>query len=390
MSIGATLGELRKGLDDAGKMVGDFQKKSTAARGAALSLAQGIEAVGGASNSSAKMAGHFLAGFAVGGPMGLAVAGVNALVAAIQESGKAEAEALKKTRDAQAERRREYLRTANELARLKFIEAGGTGEQFDANQNLDAARQRVKDATAARDAARARLDDINARRAVAEQAGVPLEDNRDAVAALEEAERFVAETIRNRVDVEELGARKVAEAEEARAERARKEAEDQQRKAKEAQRLADEAEFRARALGSTPGPAELPASFDRSVSATQPERPADFGPLAGVVFGGGALADESQQKQHEQFMREAIKDAREFADAQRDAKAAAYELASTGAVVAQSFGYAFASVVTGSAKGTEAFAAMGQQVIGIVLDLATKEILANAASAAAGAAKSQA
>jgi hypothetical protein len=392
VSVGATLGELRKGLDEGGKLVNDFQKKSQAAQGAARSLAAGISAIGGASSGAAGMVGNFLAGFAIGGPMGAAVAAVNLLVSSIQASGKAEAEALKKTRDAQAERRKEYLRTANELERLKFIEAGGTSEGFDARNNLQQARGEVKAAQEAAAAAQRRLDDINARREVAAQAGVPLEENAEAVAALAEAERFLAEAIRNRVAVEELGSRRVADAEEERAEKARQKAEAEKRKAEEAERRAAAAEARARALGTTPTLAPLPSSFDRPLAPVT-DRGDDTGNMSAgtedIVFGGGAFTDESQQKQYEQFMQSATDEAREFAAAQRDAEDASRELASAGAVVAQSFGAAFASVVTGSAKGADAFAAMGQQIIGLVLNLATKEIMAHAATAAAGAAKSQ-
>jgi hypothetical protein len=392
VSVGATLGELRKGLDEGGKLVNDFQKKSQAAQGAARSLAAGISAIGGASSGAAGMVGNFLAGFAIGGPMGAAVAAVNLLVSSIQASGKAEAEALKKTRDAQAERRKEYLRTANELERLKFIEAGGTSEGFDARNNLQQARGEVKAAQEAAAAAQRRLDDINARREVAAQAGVPLEDNAEAVAALAEAERFLAEAIRNRVAVEELGSRRVADAEEERAEKARQKAEAEKRKAEEAERRAAAAEARARALGTTPTLAPLPSSFDRPLAPVT-DRGDDTGNMSAgtedIVFGGGAFTDEAQQAQYDQFMRSAIDEAKEFADAQREAEQATMDLVTAGARVGNTFAAAFASVVTGSAEGSDAFAAMGKQIIGIVLDIATKQIMAHAASSAAGAASSQ-
>jgi hypothetical protein len=108
-----------------------------------------------------------------------------------------------------------------------------------------------------------------------------------------------------------------------------------------------------------------------------------------IVFGGGAFTDEAQQAQYDQFMRSAIDEAKEFADAQREAEQATMDLVTAGARVGNTFAAAFASVVTGSAEGSDAFAAMGKQIIGIVLDIATKQIMAHAASSAAGAASSQ-
>lgn len=86
VSIGVSLRELQQGLNEAGTMVKGFKEQASRARESAMFLANGIAAIGGASKSAAGLAGNLLGGFAMGGPMGLAIGGVNALIQVFKDA----------------------------------------------------------------------------------------------------------------------------------------------------------------------------------------------------------------------------------------------------------------------------------------------------------------
>jgi hypothetical protein len=130
--LGVDLGEFKTKLGEAGKLVENTYKGMGRAAGAARILSGAISTIGGASNSAASMAGNLLAGFAMGGPMGLAIGGVQALISVIKESreetekakkaaadwAKTEEEKARKTRDAVGDAREAVHDRQNELALL--------------------------------------------------------------------------------------------------------------------------------------------------------------------------------------------------------------------------------------------------------------------------------
>lgn len=117
-------------------------------------------------------------------------------------------------------------------------------------------------------------------------------------------------------------------------------------------------------------------------------KPAEPNTGSGMVQVGSMLA-KGNESFSQGYLKQAAVDAKAFADAQDLARKKSLELQSAATGIAQSFGSAFANVIGGTQTAGQAFAAMGQQVIGVIMDMVTKQILANAAGAASGAASSQ-
>jgi hypothetical protein len=157
LGITANTAGFSSGLGQASGALKGFKEHASKARGAGMMFAGALSSIGGASKGASAIVGHLLGGFATGGPMGLAIGGVNALVAAIQETGRAEAEAAKKSADAATKRIENYEKAATALARLRFIESGGSGGAFDARQQTEVARLGQTQAQDELDAARERL-----------------------------------------------------------------------------------------------------------------------------------------------------------------------------------------------------------------------------------------
>jgi hypothetical protein len=93
VSIGVSLRELQQGLGQAAGMVKDFKQEAGKAAGAARFFVTAIEGIGGASSVAGKAGANLLAGFAMGGPMGLAIGGVNALIGYFKDLAEAEKKA---------------------------------------------------------------------------------------------------------------------------------------------------------------------------------------------------------------------------------------------------------------------------------------------------------
>lgn len=163
VSIGVSLRELQQGLNQAGGMVKDFKQEASKARETAMFLSNAIGSIGGASKGAAAMAGNLLGGFAIGGPMGLAIGGVNALIQVFkdfnseQSQAAATAKELLKTLEdqrTQGMRARDNLELQNKLLNAKTekekAELQGAADLASKLEELNDARKKsaeIKDVT---------------------------------------------------------------------------------------------------------------------------------------------------------------------------------------------------------------------------------------------------
>ncbi len=157
VTIGADLRELKAKLGEASEHVAHFGHGLVREGRSARHFSEMIALIGGASEGAAGLLGNMLAGFAMGGPMGLAMASVNILISKIKESGAEEEEVAKKAKEAHERIRKEYDKTTTAVARLHYVQAGGSGAAFDAYGEVEAARREQAIAKKEADAKQAAL-----------------------------------------------------------------------------------------------------------------------------------------------------------------------------------------------------------------------------------------
>ena len=361
ISIGADTNELRRGLDQAAGMLKGLQQQTTKAAGAARHFASAIEAIGGASKGAAGLAGNMLGAFAVGGPMGLAIGGVNALISHFRDLNSAAAEAEKSSK-AWGDRLNEQIRrNSNDLRALSAELAGDKvgAAQAKARGDVEEAQAQLEQAYAERSKAEAELADrkddfirlLSAEEALQARISGQLTKNVQlAQIALNQAEEkagIKVETTQRDVTKEEKD--KAAAA-------AKVRAEERLRQAKEA-----DAAVRARVEG------EL--ALERQAAEER----------------GEILAWEIEQETKARNKAREDKTKQEERDAETAKKLAAQQIEDY-AQIGRALGDALAS----AESPAEALQAVLQQVLSSVIDTAISTITANAANAASGAAASQA
>ncbi len=141
VSIGVSLRELQQGLNQAGGMVKDFKQEASKARETAMFLSNAIGSIGGASKGASALVGNLLGGFAMGGPMGLAIGGVNALIGVFKDLNEQEAKAAADAVKHAKERQAAYEEVRFELTRLKLEEAGVSGVIVEMSRKVQEAKK---------------------------------------------------------------------------------------------------------------------------------------------------------------------------------------------------------------------------------------------------------
>jgi hypothetical protein len=94
-------------------------------------FSRAITDVGGAASGAAAMTSNLLAGFAMGGPMGLAIGGINALIAAIKEEKTASAEVAKVMLQEQKDFEAAVRKSSKALRDRKLAQEGKSPESED-------------------------------------------------------------------------------------------------------------------------------------------------------------------------------------------------------------------------------------------------------------------
>lgn len=129
-----------KGIGHANNFLAEFRQSAGRARGAALYFTQAIDAIGGSSSTASKLAGSLVSGLMIGGPMGLAVAGVNALIGVFRDLKEEERKAAEVAKKAAADRVTAYNEARDAIAKMQAQERGQAAvAQLDARKQLAAA-----------------------------------------------------------------------------------------------------------------------------------------------------------------------------------------------------------------------------------------------------------
>jgi hypothetical protein len=205
LAITANTSGFTAGLSRAQASLGGFRQAAGRARGAGIYFAGALSTIGESSKGASAFVGSLLGGLAIGGPMGLAVGGVNALIGHIQgtqEAAEKAAEASKKWTDGL----KKDVDALNEQIALfnAEMQGGAVGvEEYKAGRARLGAAEKLTVANAELAAATAALAGVEERRRIAAEAGVPGEDNTAALARQAAAQRAVelAKEIRDSTNI---------------------------------------------------------------------------------------------------------------------------------------------------------------------------------------------
>lgn len=146
VSIGAEVSDLRRGMNEAGNLVREFKEKSERGGGTVRYLSEAFAALGAESSGAGRALGIFsgaLAGLAQGGIAGALFAAVGGMVQIFRDIKKESFEATAAMADGLKAAGEEAKKAGLQIERARYIQAGGTGEMFDALHNSEAFRQRI-------------------------------------------------------------------------------------------------------------------------------------------------------------------------------------------------------------------------------------------------------
>lgn len=345
VSIGAQLSELRKGMDQAGLVVGKFRQDVSRSAASARTFANMIGAIGVEAKGALGAATSLLGSFAAGGMMGLALGGVNALVGVIKDA-REEQEKLKQAAIDAAEevaRRQKEIAEMTQKMRLEARERSrGAAVELALAQ---AKTEETKEAVRAMEREREVQERIAAVRGDASLTEVqkslrigPLKEELEAVKAL------------NEILLANARAEDAAAAAKRRAAAAAKTAAD------EAKRQRDELQ-RAHAPD-TSGEASAGDFFDLEAGGYDP-----------AAVARDALARTKKE--------------------QDDYNASVRQSIALNQLWGNAIGSAVGALVTGQASIGQIVSQLGQQIVQTVVQGAISQITANASVAASGAAASQ-
>lgn len=125
VSFDADTSGLRKGVDAAAGTLKDFQSNASKAKGGAEVLGGMISNLGGASTAAGRAFGTLIGGFAMGGPMGLAIGSIQALSGWIKDSGAAAAKAAEEHKRWQENLQADVLKTTQRIREMNAEAVGG-------------------------------------------------------------------------------------------------------------------------------------------------------------------------------------------------------------------------------------------------------------------------
>jgi hypothetical protein len=396
LAITANTSGFTAGLSRAQASLGGFRQAAGRARGAGIYFAGALSTIGESSKGASAFVGSLLGGLAIGGPMGLAVGGVNALIGHIQgtqEAAEKAAEASKKWTDGL----KKDVDSLNEQIALfnAEMQGGAVGvEEYKAGRARLSAAEKLTAANAELAAATAALAGVEERRRVAAEAGVPGEDNTAALARQAAAQRAVelAKEIRDSTNINNENTVSTAR---------REAALEQQKKATEALITAERELNATFAAQSDLAEKSLDALAKRATDSALAENAARVTALEkapGHRFAGeipgmtpGAARQQSADAEWQDKAAAFQADLDTYAaqtQAQADATAEAW--VSAGQRIGAALGDAFASGGTAAEKGATVAKAALSEVLSAVLAMAVKQITANAAVTATEAGKSQA
>ncbi|GAO01923.1 hypothetical protein [Anaeromyxobacter sp. PSR-1] len=250
-----------RGLDNVGKATKNLGESLNRAKEGASKFGGVIQVLGNTSSTTGKMLGTMLGGLAAGGPMGIALAGVQLLVNHFQEAGAAAKRAAEETKKWQADlgKQIEDNRTA---IRLLMAEMSG-GDYGVAREKAAVAQEKAAAEVAKASAARQAMEDQ--RKVVFGVKGQVFgsDDDVEQYKRLKDAEAKAIEdlglvTKRTEIDV--------GKAREAAGKAATKAAEDALKKAQEAAKVAAEAKVKADAIALGQAPEGGDAGMRRDIT----------------------------------------------------------------------------------------------------------------------------
>jgi hypothetical protein len=397
VTIGASPAELKRDLDQAGNLVKNFKEQAGRAREAATFFAGAIQNIGGASSQAASLAGNMLGAFAMGGPMGIAIGGVNALIAHLKESGEAAKKAAEESKKWLEGTQKNIDSLRDRLARLNAEMAGGKLglAQYEADKERGKAADELAKASERRLAAErelAQIDTDNIQRLEAGVGEINTDNVKQRIADAQKQEdaartQFL-ETIKT-TEAELFGARKehakqAQEAADKTYSALQKEikATDDLTAAEKA--LLEQQKRRTDLASQGIGAAALPEAQVSEGSAARYGAPTVEFDAWGKA---GANADGFSDQNLIEDAKKGIDDTAASADRLYDSM---YQFGQLANPIGQAFGSMFASMGGGAKSLTSIWKSATKQIMQSLYQMAVKSIMSHAAGAAAGAAESQA
>jgi hypothetical protein len=362
VTLTAVTNDLRRGVDEASGTLLQFQRNASRAQGAARIFGDALTSLGGAGKGLASGLSNVLAGFATGGLIGAAIGGVNALVGSIKET-KAEAERAAEAQEKAAKRMADaWQDAADRVGRTRAEAGGGDPRAFDivtkTGRQIAEAEAELTKAQGEEAAARKviRDNEATAYRTSSKTAIV------SATAQLDELTKRIAGLKKQIADLREAAAFEEANLDPVtiKTGNPKKSAQDQLERNKAADKAVRErveAELRLEEEAANERGEILAFQIDRETKARNEAR-----------------------QQEKQAAEKALQ------EAERRAEQEAQAWGTAASQIGYSLGVAFAS----GTSGAEKMKAVYSSTAGMVIDLATTQIMAAAAASAAEAYKSQA
>jgi hypothetical protein len=339
------------------RRVSSFKESLSRSREAAMFFTSSLGAFG-AEGRTAQIAISGVAGALLGGGgVLLALQAVNVAARLFAETSREEAEASRKAAEAARERAAAYAKTRVELERLRYTQAGGAGEVFDADRANREANKQVAEAQRVFNEARAAYDRAKAAIPAArdlsdEDANRYYGNLRKLYAGVSSAAGELAAAEANRASVSEIGSRRASAA----------------------------IDSETAALGRRND--ALQDGLDLQASTVGPDTPYRY-----------SMQDDPNQKVSTSFL--PIDDGLKVSQKEIERGQEKYnDQLRASIALNQQWGDAIGSVVgavmTGQATVGQAMAQVGQMIVKSVVQSAIAQITANASTAASGAAASQA